>query len=84
MKLGKYSKRIVTLCIMLASLFTGAVLYIFFYTGNEPDALIYSFMGFITVELWSLAGIKKKEIKKEENEVIAFNKMFINEDMRGD
>lgn len=82
----KYSKRIVLLCITLTVIFASVVLYIFYMTGNEPTEMIRFFMGFVTVELWSLAGIKKKEIKKEENETIALNEMFtsVNEDMRGD
>ena len=80
----KYSKRIVLLCIMLTVIFASVVLYIFYRTGSEPTEMIRYFMGFITIELWSLAGIKKKEIKKAENETIAFNETFVNEDMRGD
>ncbi len=80
----KYSKKIVAWIIILNTIFAITVLYIFFRIGNEPTTLIQFWFGFTTVELWSLAGIKKKEIKKEENENISFNEMFNNEDMRGD
>lgn len=33
--------------------------------GHEPTALIAAVFGFITVELWSLAGVTKKKIDKE-------------------
>lgn len=80
----KYSKKIVAWIIILNTIFAISVLYIFFMIGDEPTTLIQFWFGFTTVELWSLAGIKKKEIKKEENENISFNEMFNNEDMRGD
>lgn len=83
----KYSKRIVTLVILLNVAFAIAVLYLFYYTGNEPTTLIQFWFGFTTVELWSLAGIKKREIRKDEVEIVALNEMFAqtnNEDLRGD
>ena len=82
----KYSKQIVKLVIWLNVLFAIAVLYIFFMIGNEPTTLIQFWFGFTTVELWSLASIKKREIKKDEVEVIAINEMFANtnEDLRGE
>ena len=64
----KFSKWIVTLVILLNAAFTVAVLFIFYRVGMEPVTLIGCWFGFTTVELWALAGIKKKEIDRgEEN-----------------
>ena len=57
----KFSKLIVLLVIMLNVIFTGAILFLFAKTGSEPSVLIGSFFSFTTVELWSLASIKKNE-----------------------
>ncbi len=59
----KFSKFVVTLVILLNTAFTVAVLYIFYRVGLEPTALIAAWFGFTTVELWALAGIKKREIE---------------------
>ena len=59
----KFSKAIVSLVILLNAAFTVAVLFIFYRIGTEPAALIAAWFGFTTVELWALAGIKKKEIE---------------------
>ena len=59
----KFSKVIVSLVILLNAAFTVAVLYIFYRIGVEPTALIAAWFGFTTVELWALAGIKKREIE---------------------
>jgi hypothetical protein len=61
----KYSKIIVSLVILLNTVFTGAVLYIFLNVGNEPVVLIGAWFAFTTSELWLLAGIKKKECTNE-------------------
>lgn len=61
----QYSKYIVAFIIALNVFFTLGVLYVFIRTGNEPSTLVGAFFGFTTVELWSLAGIKKKKIEKE-------------------
>ena len=61
----KFSKLIVTLVILLNVTFAVAVLYIFYRIGAEPTTLIGAWFGFTTVELWALAGIKKKEIEKQ-------------------
>ena len=67
----KFSKAIVSLVILLNAAFTVAVLYIFYRVGAEPTALIAAWFGFTTVELWALAGIKKKKIEKQnDREVI--------------
>jgi len=60
----KFSKAIVTLVVLLNTVFTVAVLVIFNRTGAEPTALIAAWFGFTTVELWALAGIKKKEVER--------------------
>lgn len=59
----KFSKLIVALVILLNAAFTVAVLFIFYKVGTEPTALIAAWFGFTTVELWALAGIKKREIE---------------------
>jgi hypothetical protein len=64
----KFSKWIVALVIALNALFTVAVLFIFYRVGTEPAALIGAWFGFTTVELWALAGIKKREIEKNGGE----------------
>ncbi len=61
----KFSKKIVTLVVLLNAAFTAAVLYIFLKVGNEPTTLIGTWFGFTTIELWALAGIRKKEIEKQ-------------------
>jgi hypothetical protein len=60
----KFSKLIVSLVILLNAAFTAAVLFIFYKVGTEPTTLIAAWFGFTTVELWALAGIKKKEVEK--------------------
>ena len=67
-KESRFSKRIVSLIILLNVIFTVAVLYVFLSTnGSEPTTLIVSFFAFTTGELWLLAGIKKRKIKEEDN-----------------
>lgn len=62
----KFSKAIVSLVIILNAAFTVAVLFIFYRVGTEPVTLIGAWFGFTTVELWALAGIKKREIDKSD------------------
>ncbi len=62
-----FSKVIVISVILLNVLFTVAVLGIFLKTSMEPSSLIVAWFSFTTVELWSLAGIKKAKEKKEGN-----------------
>jgi hypothetical protein len=64
----KFSKAIVSLVILLNAAFTVAVLYIFYKVSMEPTALIAAWFGFTTVELWALAGIKKREIDRNGGE----------------
>jgi len=59
----KFSKAIVALVVLLNAAFTGAVLFIFYRIGTEPTTLIGAWFGFTTVELWALAGIKKRKIE---------------------
>ena len=61
-----FSKIIVSAVISLNVVFTIAVLVIFLKTSTEPSGLIVAWFSFTTVELWSLAGIKKIEKKREE------------------
>ena len=61
----KFSKAIVALVIALNVFFTVAVLFIFYKIGVEPTTLIGAWFGFTTVELCALAGIKKKEVEKQ-------------------
>jgi hypothetical protein len=65
----KFSKLIVALVIALNVLFTVAVLFIFYKVGTEPTTLIGAWFGFTTIELWALAGIKKREIDAERREM---------------
>lgn len=60
-----FSKIIVVSVIMLNVIFTVSVLAIFIQTASEPSGLIVAWFSFTTVELWSLAGIKKAKEKKE-------------------
>lgn len=64
-KKGIFSKIVVSAVIALNVLFTIAVLIIFLKTSCEPSGLIIAWFSFTTVELWSLAGIKKAKEKKE-------------------
>ena len=66
----KFSKAIVSLVILLNAAFTVAVLFIFYRIGTEPTTLIAAWFGFTTVELWALAGIKKREIEQNDREEI--------------
>ena len=59
----KFSKAIVSLVILLNAAFTVAVLFVFYKVGTEPVTLIGAWFGFTTIELWALAGIKKREIE---------------------
>ena len=66
---GQYSKALVTLIIFLNIIFTAAVFFVFARTGSEPSTLIATWFSFTTVELWSLARIKKKKIDREISEL---------------
>ena len=64
-KSSVFSKVIVSLVIGLNAIFTIAVLVIFSKTSTEPSGLVVAWFSFTTVELWSLAGIKKAKAKRE-------------------
>ena len=66
MKKIKFSKIIVTAVIILNTLFTMAVIYLYLKTSGEPETLIGAWFSFTTVELFSLAGIEKRKVDKIE------------------
>lgn len=63
MKKNVFSKLIVGFVIFANIAFTIAVLKIFLSAHVEPTTLIMSWFSFTTVELWSLASIKKAKTK---------------------
>ncbi len=67
-KKGRFSKFIVTLIILLNVAFTLGIFYLFLKVGSEPTTLIGSWFTFTTVELWSLAKIRRDKIKGDDNE----------------
>lgn len=58
-KKSNFSKKIVISVILLNIIFTIAVMWLFLQTGNEPMTLVGAWFGFTTIELWSLASIKR-------------------------
>ena len=62
---GNFSKKVVISVIILNILFTLAVMYLFLQTGSEPMTLVGAWFSFTTIELWSLASIKKTESKNK-------------------
>ena len=58
-KKSNFSKKIVISVILLNIIFTLAVMWLFLQTGNEPMTLVGAWFGFTTIELWSLASIKR-------------------------
>jgi len=67
-KKGRFSKFIVILVILLNVAFTLGIFYLFLKVGSEPTTLIGSWFTFTTVELWSLAKIRRDKIKENDNE----------------
>lgn len=63
-----FSKKIVTLVIILNSAFTASVLYVFAKTSAEPTALIAAWFGFTTGELWLLARIKRTKLTRGDSD----------------
>lgn len=61
----KFSKKIVTLIIVMNILFTIAMCYIHLTIGSVPDSLVVAWFSFTTVELGGLAGIKIAEARNE-------------------
>lgn len=70
-KKGRFSKVVVLLVIALNILFTMKVFDVVEKGYMEPTSLIVAWFGFTTVELWSLASIKKRKEAKEEAEAVA-------------
>ena len=66
-KKGRFSKFIVTLVILLNVVFTIGVFYVFLRIGSEPTTLIGSWFTFTTIELWSLAKIRRDKIKEDKD-----------------
>ena len=62
---NKFSKVIVAAVVLLNTIFTVAVLYVFLKVGSEPVTLIGAWFAFTTGELWMLSSIKKAKVKKE-------------------
>lgn len=67
-KKGFFSKIIVVSVIALNIIFAVAVLFVFLKTSCEPTALVTAWFSFTTIELWSLAGIKKAKEKNSDRE----------------
>jgi len=61
--MGRFSKKIVALVVLLNAVFTAAVFYAFLRVGEEPTTLIAAWFAWTTGELWLLAGIRKAKIK---------------------
>lgn len=68
--MNRFSKKIVALVIILNTVFTASILYLFLKTGSEPSTLITAWFGFTTIELWTLAGITKEKLKGGPDEQI--------------
>lgn len=64
----RFSKWIVAAIITMNVVFCAAVLYINYRGLFVSDALVGSWFGFTTAELWGLAFIKGKEIKHSDDE----------------
>lgn len=67
-KSTRFSKKIVTLVVVLNIVFTLLFLLAFVKTGDEPVSLIAAWFGFSTGELWMLSGIKKTELTSTNNQ----------------
>lgn len=65
---GIFGKVVVLAVIVLNVFFSIAVLAIFLKTSCEPTGLIASWFSFTTIELWSLAGIKKAKEKRKDDD----------------
>jgi len=63
---NKFSKAIVTTVVLLNTIFTAAVLYVFLKVGTEPATLIGCWFAFTTGELWMLSSIKKTKVNKKD------------------
>jgi hypothetical protein len=63
---NKFSKAIVAAVVLLNTIFTAAVLYVFLKVGSEPVTLIGAWFAFTTGELWMLSSIKKTKVNQKE------------------
>jgi len=68
MNKSKFSKAIVAAVVLLNTIFTAAVLYVFLKVGTEPVTLIGCWFAFTTGELWMLSSIKKTKVRKDGND----------------
>lgn len=66
MNKSKFSKAIVAAVVLLNTIFTAAVLYVFLKVGTEPVTLIGCWFAFTTGELWMLSSIKKTKVNKKD------------------
>lgn len=60
----QFSKLIVSAIVLLNTLFTIGVLYVFLKVGSEPVTLIGAWFAFTTSELLMLSSIKKTKVRK--------------------
>ncbi len=65
---NRFSKSIVAAVVVLNTIFTAAVLYVFLKVGSEPMTLIGCWFAFTTGELWMLSSIKKSKVNKKDGE----------------
>lgn len=70
-KKGRFSKLMVLIVLVLNILFALKVFQIVEEGFQEPTALVGAWFSFTTVELWSLASIKKRKESKAQAETIA-------------
>lgn len=64
----KFSKWIVSLIVVLNTLFAIGVLWVYLRVGSEPQVLVGAWFAFTTGELWLLSNIKREEIKEDCND----------------
>lgn len=62
-----FSKKVVSLVLILNIIFTSAVLYVFMKTGSEPMTLVGCWFAFTTGELWMLSSIKKTKVNRKDD-----------------
>jgi len=78
-----FTKSIVILIIFLNVAFALGVMWLVYKVGREPSALVVSFYGFTTVELWNMAFIKKQKEMTKRTEIPRSVRGSY-DDMRGD
>lgn len=62
-KKARFSKKIIVAILAAVAVFTAAMTVVFCFTASVPDALIYSFFGFVGAEAGVLGMIKRSEEK---------------------